>query len=172
MFQSASDGGKSAVLSYTYDLDACYPLPYPCPTPTRHQTTIAGKARAMAGKVHYDHAHMIWMPHIHYPTPTPPTPATKQWLRAKYGRRQDKCSMIMYIWFRCLLSYTLPWPQLKLPPNHDHGQSTVDCGKSFYICREWGQWWKKCGQWQRKCWQWQGKFECVNAWFSSTYHSI
>ena len=43
MFLSASDGRKSAVLSCTYDLDACYPLPYPCPNPTRQQTVLMCK---------------------------------------------------------------------------------------------------------------------------------
>ena len=41
--QSAGDGGKSTVLSCTYDLDACYPLPYPCPNPTRQQTVLMCK---------------------------------------------------------------------------------------------------------------------------------
>ena len=51
---------------------------HPKPTPPTNHPRSLRKARAMAGKVHYDHAHMIWMPHIHYPTPTPMPTATKQ----------------------------------------------------------------------------------------------
>ena len=73
----------------------------PQPHPTHRLPTIACKVRVMTGNVDYDHAHMIWMPDIHYPTIALSPPATKPQSQANRGQWREGAgwSTAKAVWF-------------------------------------------------------------------------